>query len=131
AGGLAAWMASGAAPAGHGGEDDDECRTWRWLAQHGRQARPEIHLGYGLSDRFADGQRLMASALPAARGEAIGGKHDWPTSASLALAAGRLHRRPCGPDLCRPVAAQQPARRELDPAAARSRRARRDRADHR
>ncbi|MBK4736695.1 alpha/beta fold hydrolase domain-containing protein [Noviherbaspirillum pedocola] len=79
AGGLDAWMTTGEAPRGYGGEDDDECRIWRWLAGHRGQARPEMHLGYGVSDRFADGQRLMASALPEERVEAIAGDHDWPT----------------------------------------------------
>lgn len=78
AGGLAQWAATGQAPQGYGGDEDDECRVWRWLAAQGQDMQPEIHLGYGCADRFASGQRLMASALPAARVDAIEGDHDWP-----------------------------------------------------
>jgi pimeloyl-ACP methyl ester carboxylesterase len=79
AGGLERW----AALQGDGGDDDDECRVWRWLAAHGRDAQPEIHLGYGLQDRFADGQGLMASALAAERVQLMDGGHDWETWESL------------------------------------------------
>jgi pimeloyl-ACP methyl ester carboxylesterase len=83
AGGLTQWAASGQAPPGYGGEDDDECRVWRWLAGQGLGEQPEIHLGYGDTDRFAGGQRLMASALPAERVCTVEGGHDWPTWGSL------------------------------------------------
>jgi S-formylglutathione hydrolase FrmB len=42
-----------------------------------------IYLGYGRSDRFADGLQLMAEAMPAAIHHTIDGDHDWPTWQAL------------------------------------------------
>lgn len=70
AGGVHAWNAGSV-------EEDLERRVWQWV-----QSRParslDIYFGYGLQDRFASGQQLMASALPDARVDAIDGMHDWP-----------------------------------------------------
>ncbi len=73
AGGLGAWTAACAA-------DDLECQVWQWLKNHSEQdaAAPHIHLGYGLQDRFAQGQQLLGAALAAHNVDAIDGIHDWP-----------------------------------------------------
>ena len=52
-----------------------EREAWAWLAR--RERRPRVHLYYGAQDRFADGQRLMAAALPAGASRELEGGHDW------------------------------------------------------
>jgi pimeloyl-ACP methyl ester carboxylesterase len=52
-----------------------EREGWAWLAR--RERRPHVHLYYGAQDRFADGQRLMAAALPAGASRELEGGHDW------------------------------------------------------
>lgn len=70
AGGVRTWAA--------GNEEDDlERCTWHWL-QSRPAPSPDIYFGYGLQDRFASGQQLMASAVPDAQVDAIDGTHDWP-----------------------------------------------------
>jgi pimeloyl-ACP methyl ester carboxylesterase len=71
AGGLARWR-SGVSPA-----DDVEREAWAWLARRG--AHPRVHLYYGARDRFAEGQRRMAQALPTGAAEVVEGDHDWPS----------------------------------------------------
>lgn len=71
AGGLAGWNAGCAA-------EDGECRVWQWLKSYDAGVMPHIYLGYGLQDRFAAGQELMATALPPASVDAMDGTHDWP-----------------------------------------------------
>jgi pimeloyl-ACP methyl ester carboxylesterase len=53
-----------------------EREAWAWLAR--RERRPRVHLYFGAQDRFADGQRLMAAALPAVASRELEGGHDWP-----------------------------------------------------
>jgi hypothetical protein len=60
------------------GEDDDERRIWRFIQGLGTAAAPRVFLGFGSEDRFADTQRLLASALPADSTHVIPGGHDWP-----------------------------------------------------
>lgn len=60
---------------------DSEFLLWQWLiAGHGEVP---AYLGYGKDDRFADGQALMAEAMPAALHHTVPGDHDWPTWQSL------------------------------------------------
>lgn len=70
AGGIDHWDASGA-------DDDAERCVWRWLQSHRRADQPQLYFGYGLQDRFASGQQLMAAALPGACVDAVAGAHDW------------------------------------------------------
>lgn len=70
AGGLASWHPENAEGS------DSERDAWSWLARRG--AHPPVKLYYGTGDRFADGQRRMAQALPKGDSQAIDGRHDWP-----------------------------------------------------
>lgn len=76
AGGLEIWR--GAPGADEAGEADEEQRVWRYL-QGVTRSGPRLFLGYGAADRFAEGHRLLAAALPAGVVEAIDGGHDWFT----------------------------------------------------
>ena len=60
------------------GEDDDERRIWKFIQGLGTAAAPRVFLGFGSEDRFADSQRLLASALPAGSTHVVPGGHDWP-----------------------------------------------------
>jgi hypothetical protein len=72
-GGLAHWEPR------IGPEGDLEREAWRWLARRAQRAPvPEIHFYFGASDRFADGQRTMAQALPAHAVHEMPGGHEWP-----------------------------------------------------
>ncbi len=70
AGGLKKWLPQSV------DEQDTERRMWQWLQR--RDPAIEIHLGYGLDDRFAAGHRLMAEALAPHRVDTTAGGHDWP-----------------------------------------------------
>ena len=70
-GGLARWNPAIAA----GG--DLEREAWRWLARRAPGA-PQIHCYFGSEDRFAEGQRTMARALPADAAHEMAGAHEWP-----------------------------------------------------
>ena len=75
AGGPASWRPTEAQM------HDAEFLLWQWMIQgHGELP---IYLGYGKQDRFADGQDLMAEAMPAAIRHTINGEHDWPTWQTL------------------------------------------------
>lgn len=69
-GGLARWQPR------IGAEGDLEREAWRWLAQRPANG-PELYCYYGSADRFADGQRAMARALPAEAVREIPGEHTW------------------------------------------------------
>lgn len=66
-------------------DDLIEHEVWAWLgAPGGAAARgPELHLGYGRDDRFADAHRLLAAQLPAPRSFSLPGGHDWPVWRTL------------------------------------------------
>ncbi|GAB3546010.1 hypothetical protein GCM10027343_23260 [Noviherbaspirillum agri] len=78
AGGVHAWSVGTV-------EDDLERHVWRWL-----QSRPlksvEVYFGYGLQDRFAQGQQMMAAAISNGESDAVAnafvdaieGAHDLP-----------------------------------------------------
>jgi pimeloyl-ACP methyl ester carboxylesterase len=74
AGGLRAWNP------GEIAEHDLERRLLAWLACRAQNAgdKPFIHLGYGVSDRFAAASRLLAAILPPGRSHVLDGAHDWP-----------------------------------------------------
>jgi len=57
---------------------DDERRVWRWLGTAGENG-PDIVIGYGRQDRFAEGQQLLSAALPPERRLVVEGAHDWAT----------------------------------------------------
>jgi pimeloyl-ACP methyl ester carboxylesterase len=58
-------------------DDDDERQIWCYIRGL-HPPPPSIFLGLGNSDRFADTQRLLARALPAACSLQIDGGHEWP-----------------------------------------------------
>jgi len=57
--------------------DDDERRIWRFI-KSGRPEDLRVHLGFGSEDRFADGHRMLAAALPPEMVQVVPGGHDWP-----------------------------------------------------
>jgi pimeloyl-ACP methyl ester carboxylesterase len=59
-------------------DDDDERRIWRFIKERGAWPAP-IHLGFGRDDRFAESQRLMATALTPESVDTVPGGHEWPT----------------------------------------------------
>lgn len=77
-GGPAAWRRRWRTVPG-GAEDDLEREVWAWLADAttAPEGTPGVYLGYGRDDRFADGNRMMATLLPAGRSMAVPGGHDW------------------------------------------------------
>jgi pimeloyl-ACP methyl ester carboxylesterase len=72
AGGPAAWARQTPAD-----ETDIDARVWRWLAAPPPRA-PQVWLGVGREDRFADSHRVLAALLPADRVAVVPGDHDWP-----------------------------------------------------
>ncbi|HWH41973.1 MAG TPA: alpha/beta hydrolase-fold protein [Usitatibacter sp.] len=70
AGGLASWRPS-LPPGG-----DLEREAWHWLAQGGARRTP-VECWFGAGDRFVEGQRMMASALPPASVHEVEGGHGW------------------------------------------------------
>jgi pimeloyl-ACP methyl ester carboxylesterase len=62
-------------------ELDAERRIWRYLKSRTHAA--PLYLGFGKSDRFSAGLRLLATAFPADTVNVIDGGHDWPTWALL------------------------------------------------
>jgi pimeloyl-ACP methyl ester carboxylesterase len=77
AGGLLHWQA----PVGPLPDFEIGPQAWRSvqrLVRPGALApRPRIYLGYGLSDRLAPGERVLAEALPPDRVFTAPGGHDW------------------------------------------------------
>ena len=70
AGGLAAWKPDAALA-----EDEDQ-RLWQFLALPAARRCP-VYLGFGRDDRFSDGHRLLAAALPGGSVDVVDGGHDW------------------------------------------------------
>jgi pimeloyl-ACP methyl ester carboxylesterase len=75
AGGLRAWQ-----PA-RTGELDDQHRIWRGLKNYElpEKSARRVFLGYGLSDKFAFPDSILAAVLPREQVFAIKGDHDWST----------------------------------------------------
>jgi hypothetical protein len=81
AGGVRRWMPPRVVP-----PEDDDRRLWKWLKtltqlrnpDAGQTDLPQVWLGYGREDRFADAHRLLAAALPPGHAVTEPGGHDWP-----------------------------------------------------
>jgi pimeloyl-ACP methyl ester carboxylesterase len=58
-------------------EEDDERIVWRYIRGL-RAPPPQLFLGLGREDRFADTQQLLARSLPPACCVTIEGGHEWP-----------------------------------------------------
>lgn len=54
---------------------------WRWLGQESLKATwtAPVYFGTGNTDRFLNGQRLLADLLPEDRTRMLPGGHEWPT----------------------------------------------------
>jgi pimeloyl-ACP methyl ester carboxylesterase len=67
---------------GHLAEDDDERRIWQFIKEQrdrtSPRPAPELHLGFGSEDRFADSHRLLAAALEPDSVDVVPGGHEWP-----------------------------------------------------
>jgi hypothetical protein len=70
AGGLAKWVEQDA------GEADIEREAWHWLARRDA-GRLGVHCYFASGDRFLEGQRKMAEALPAGAVHEMAGGHEW------------------------------------------------------
>jgi pimeloyl-ACP methyl ester carboxylesterase len=72
---LAAWSAAGSAATAL------ELLVLTWLQQYTahRPPRPALYLGFGRTDRFADGHRLLADSLAPDQVFEQPGGHDWDT----------------------------------------------------
>ena len=79
AGGLAAWHPPPS------GELDDQHRIWLGLKSYERResCAGRVYLGYGLQDKFATPDGMLAAVLPREQVFAIVGGHDWPTWRTL------------------------------------------------
>ena len=79
AGGLAAWHP----PAG--GDLDDQHRIWRGLKSYERResCAGRVYLGYGLQDKFATPDGMLAAVLPPEQVFTIEGGHHWPVWRTL------------------------------------------------
>jgi pimeloyl-ACP methyl ester carboxylesterase len=64
-----------------GGENDYQRKLWRWLRTYttGNSNFPTLYLGYGLMDRFAPANQLLAQLIPQTQVRTTPGKHDWST----------------------------------------------------
>ena len=61
---------------GAGGATEQDLKLWGWLSEE-RSAGLPIHLGYGATDRFAPGHRILATTLSIDRVRVVPGGHDW------------------------------------------------------
>ena len=59
---------------------------WRWLKQQvadtgaaPQAVKPQLYLGYGISDLYVLNHRTLAAAMPSSHVVDIAGGHDWPT----------------------------------------------------
>lgn len=65
-------------------EGEDFRRLWSWLKRRADDpAAPQVHLGFGTADGFAEANRLFAELLPAQRVLTADGGHDWRVWRSL------------------------------------------------
>ncbi len=74
-GGLQTWTPDAAAPASL------DIDLWRWLKGYASKSAgmPATYIGFGLSDRFAKPNQLLADTLPKENSFSIPGGHDWIT----------------------------------------------------
>lgn len=98
-GGLARWKAP--ARVDPITEDNWQPELWRYLqaVTQGREQGPLLHVAYGIDDRLAPADSLLAAALPRSRVYVRGGGHDWPTWRSLfaRFLDQSILRERCGP----------------------------------
>lgn len=106
AGGLRSWPAQVQSLP----EDDIDRRLWLWLKSRAwpdsAQTQPLLYWGYGVSDRFAIGHKVVAESMPADKVFTVEGGHDWP--AWIALWRQMLDQLPL-PKLTAPGGANAPA----------------------
>lgn len=78
-GGLAVW------PTDTLPSDDNEGALLAWLKQYQLEARsqPDVFLGYGVDDRFAEAFTLIEKMIPESNLIKTEGGHDWQTWANL------------------------------------------------
>jgi pimeloyl-ACP methyl ester carboxylesterase len=78
AGGLEAWTPPPDQPIT---SDNYDAQLWRWLkaATSGQAPAPEIYLGWGKGDKFAEPDGMLAAKLPKDHVFTTDGAHDWPT----------------------------------------------------
>jgi pimeloyl-ACP methyl ester carboxylesterase len=78
-GGLAGWQAPPRVAAMT--EDNYQRELWRWLQAviRGQEPGPDLYLGFGMSDKLAFQDDLLAEALPDDHTFLIPGAHDWKT----------------------------------------------------
>jgi pimeloyl-ACP methyl ester carboxylesterase len=67
------------------GEFDDQHRIWRGLKSYERGERSvgRIYVGYGLGDKFATPDGLLAAILPNKQVFTMEGGHEWPVWRAL------------------------------------------------
>jgi pimeloyl-ACP methyl ester carboxylesterase len=93
AGGVRTWQ-----PAQFSGGDYQR-ETWKWLRSHYAREEPDappLWLGYGRSDRYRQGDRILAAILPQERVFSAPGGHGWGAWRALwadLVAAGAFPRR--------------------------------------
>ncbi len=78
AGGLKSWRAPPRVD--ELSREEYQREIWRWLqaVTRGQEAAPLLFLGYGVADRLALADSLLAAELPPARVFLTTGKHEWP-----------------------------------------------------
>jgi pimeloyl-ACP methyl ester carboxylesterase len=81
AGGLRSWSAT-AVGSFAASPDDEERSIWKFLAAVPREEL-RLFLGFARGDRFIEGQRLLAEALPSEDTFSVDGLHDWPAWRTL------------------------------------------------
>jgi len=66
-------------------ENDYQRKLWQWLKKYNQEKprSPDLYLGYGLQDKFAPANELLAQLLPPQRTYALPGRHDWSTWSRL------------------------------------------------
>ncbi len=79
AGGLNAWSANGSAAVA----TEQQALLWLQAFIAEQPTTPVLYLGYGQSDRFAPGHRLLAAHLSDGRAVTAAGGHDWETWLTL------------------------------------------------
>lgn len=74
------------------------CEMWRLLKDYVShfERRTKIILGYGIDDRFAERNRVLAQALPAENVFTVSGGHDWETWKKLWIQVLDYFHTKCG-----------------------------------
>lgn len=64
---------------GEAEKPEAEENIWPWLETLSEEDFSKIYLGYGDTDKYAEGHRLLSRFLPVEHTIAIAGDHSWPT----------------------------------------------------